>query len=47
MSLFDKFIAAFDPSTTRGRANIFKMAWMAGLFMLVLGYIIIMILLFL
>jgi hypothetical protein len=46
MSLFDKLIAAFDPSTTRGRANIFKAAWMAGLLMLVLGYFIIIVLLF-
>ncbi len=47
MSLFDKLIAAFDPSTTRGRANIFRAAWMAGLFMLVLGYLLIVVFLFL
>lgn len=46
MSLFDKLIAVFDPSTPRGRANIFRAAWVAGLFMLVMGYLIVVFLLF-
>ncbi|NLI74542.1 MAG: hypothetical protein GX369_07220 [Euryarchaeota archaeon] len=46
MSLFDKLIAMFDPNTKRGRANIFRLAWISGLFMLILGYILIAIFFF-
>jgi hypothetical protein len=43
MSLLDKFIAHFDPETKEGRANIFSITWKVGLFMLVLGYILILV----
>ncbi|HOL07902.1 MAG TPA: hypothetical protein PKX44_06470 [Methanomassiliicoccaceae archaeon] len=41
ISLLDKLIAIFDPHTKEGRINIFRLAWIVGLFMLVLGYLII------
>ncbi|HOK28464.1 MAG TPA: hypothetical protein PLI21_05510 [Methanomassiliicoccaceae archaeon] len=44
--LLDKLIAIFDPHTKEGRINIFRLAWIVGLFMLVLGYLIIIFILF-
>ncbi len=46
ISLLDKLIAIFDPHTKEGRINIFRLAWIVGLFMLVLGYLIIIFILF-